>query len=1072
MKLSHPLLSCHSCFHLLGRVSILLILWGIVTPLFAAVQVSEVRWMTDGQDPTYLNLYPLSGRSASSEIFVQVDLTGATEMIEDEVHLILDNPILLPDAFPASASVEVIKGNGGEVTVFGVLEVTNDINWALATSETVLKLQLLTLDELGGQATIDLGDVFLYAPNPGGSLPDVTPPNIVAAVINDGNPIILPENLAEDEFDFSSTVELTDVWKGIEEASLVYLHEDGGFVNALAIDVDTTDLTSGTLNDGVYMPTSSAGVYLKSGTYELYGFSVADKSGNVFQNFFSSEVPAGVQETVEVVNPNEDISPPELVGPVIVTPTSGDITTDPLPLTFSLSIKDEGTGFSLGTITLFHSTDPDVPASSYTILPTHLVSGDEFMGSYEVPIEFPQGRVSGDYFYQILLRDGTFFGSATYGKMRPGSTFTPEPLPEGSTEMITITGSPLDTTPPVLNLFEVVFDQDLAEGPGAMEITMMISEPESELATFGNFVRFIGPTGATDIRQSFGLFNLDSETGAYKVTINLDKAIEPGTYCFAVHLENSVGLEVDYGQNIDYLPFPNDFPGTWDIVNTGPVDYTPPVLSEFTVTPGFVESGTDVTLSVAFRIKDEGTGIQFSSGFQFTQLQLLSGLPGDFGFRQTISTTLLEDPLTDEHGEGTIFDATYALEIPLTGDQIKGDFLSFRLTLMDCAGNSLTYDSSICNFNGSSPLPYDVAQITTNGNEDPIIVSDGGGPTAAISVIENQTDVTDVWAIDAPGEILTYTIAGGADSALFDLNANTGVLTFKTAPSFASPTDTGADGIYEVTVEVSDGNGGLVSQAISVSVTEILANRPPMITSNGGGDSAAILVEENQTAVTTVTASDPDLPGDTLTFAINGGADAALFDIVASTGVLSFKTAPVVASPTDANTDNVYEVTVEVSDAGDPVGMDSQEISVTVTEHIVDAEDYEDFANNPGTFPSSATADDKKADTDFDGDGMTNEEEFAAGTDPADPNDFFWSVVGFDPVEGTKVVFCPYYPDLNDYSLLSVFGGSNNNEATSLNYTAQPFEDDPTMGCFVVPPSSGGELEALFLMVNTLKHSL
>lgn len=233
-----------------------------------------------------------------------------------------------------------------------------------------------------------------------------------------------------------------------------------------------------------------------------------------------------------------------------------------------------------------------------------------------------------------------------------------------------------------------------------------------------------------------------------------------------------------------------------------------------------------------------------------------------------------------------------------------------------------------------------------------------------------------------------------------------------------------------------------------------------------------INVEENETALTTVTASDLDLPGDTLSFAINGGADAALFDIVASAGVLTFKTAPVVATPTDANTDNVYEVTVEVSDAGDPVGMDSQCISVTVIEHIVDEQDYEDFANSPGTFPSTASADDKKADTDFDGDGMTNEEEFAAGTDPKDPYDYFWSLVSFDPVEGFKIVFCPYIPELNDYTLMSAFGGSNNHEATNLNYSAQPFEDDATMGCFIVPPLSGGALESLFLMVNTLKHSL
>ena len=57
----------------------------------------------------------------------------------------------------------------------------------------------------------------------------------------------------------------------------------------------------------------------------------------------------------------------------------------------------------------------------------------------------------------------------------------------------------------------------------------------------------------------------------------------------------------------------------------------------------------------------------------------------------------------------------------------------------------------------------------------------------------------------------------------------------------------------------------------------------PVITSNGGGASAAVNVAENSTAVTTVTATDADLPGQTLTYTITGGADAATFSIVGAT---------------------------------------------------------------------------------------------------------------------------------------------------------------------------------------------
>ncbi|HMZ77034.1 MAG TPA: tandem-95 repeat protein, partial [Rhodocyclaceae bacterium] len=85
-------------------------------------------------------------------------------------------------------------------------------------------------------------------------------------------------------------------------------------------------------------------------------------------------------------------------------------------------------------------------------------------------------------------------------------------------------------------------------------------------------------------------------------------------------------------------------------------------------------------------------------------------------------------------------------------------------------------------------------------------------------------------------------------------------------------------------------------------------------TSNGGGSSATINVAENTTAVTNVTATDADLPSQTLTFTLAGGADMARFSIDANTGALSFIAAPDYEAPTDANADNVYDLIVQVSD--------------------------------------------------------------------------------------------------------------------------------------------------------------
>ncbi len=94
-----------------------------------------------------------------------------------------------------------------------------------------------------------------------------------------------------------------------------------------------------------------------------------------------------------------------------------------------------------------------------------------------------------------------------------------------------------------------------------------------------------------------------------------------------------------------------------------------------------------------------------------------------------------------------------------------------------------------------------------------------------------------------------------------------------------------------------------------------------------GAATAAISVPENTTAVTTLTASDPD--GDTLTYSILGGVDQAHFVLDAASGLLSFVSAPDFEQPADADADNVYEVTVQVSDG---LLTATQSLLVTVTD--------------------------------------------------------------------------------------------------------------------------------------------
>jgi len=243
---------------------------------------------------------------------------------------------------------------------------------------------------------------------------------------------------------------------------------------------------------------------------------------------------------------------------------------------------------------------------------------------------------------------------------------------------------------------------------------------------------------------------------------------------------------------------------------------------------------------------------------------------------------------------------------------------------IDANGDNV-YEVLVAADDGAGGIDQQALSITIGNVADgnaPVIA---GGRSSTAAINENATFVSTISATDPDNDPLSYAIVGGADGAKFAINASTGVLSFVTAPDYEAPTDANHDNVYQVIVAASDGTNSYW-QTLAVSVGN-LNDTAPVLTSNGGGATAAISVNENTTAATTVTATDAD--GSGLTYSISGGDDAALFTVDAVTGALSFLSAPDHEAPTDANHDNVYQVTVSVSDG---VASDSQALAVTVAD--------------------------------------------------------------------------------------------------------------------------------------------
>ncbi len=230
----------------------------------------------------------------------------------------------------------------------------------------------------------------------------------------------------------------------------------------------------------------------------------------------------------------------------------------------------------------------------------------------------------------------------------------------------------------------------------------------------------------------------------------------------------------------------------------------------------------------------------------------------------------------------------------------------------------------------------DTATVTIDINEAPTITS-GSGASAAVNVAENQTAVTDVNSSDPDGEVegsgLTYSLTGGDDIGEFSIVPGTGVLTFSSAPDFEHPGDADMNNIYLVQVTVTDAGGLTDVQDISVTVTDVVENTAPEITSDGGGDTASVNAPENQTAATDIQSTDDlDTEGSGLAYSFTtvggGGIDNGLFDLAAD-GTLSFKVAPNFEAAADNDGMNDYEVQVTVTDSG--MLTDLQDITVNVT---------------------------------------------------------------------------------------------------------------------------------------------
>ena len=308
--------------------------------------------------------------------------------------------------------------------------------------------------------------------------------------------------------------------------------------------------------------------------------------------------------------------------------------------------------------------------------------------------------------------------------------------------------------------------------------------------------------------------------------------------------------------------------------------------------------------------------LRFGAGLRFEESELdgkgevTETRSGSYGYRYTSRTT----------GE-------------LRLDYDGGKSCELRLTFREVVAGSYRYRcGGVLGGQGSFRM--------SGLNRGPEITSAG-----AYEVAENTARVGQLESVDPDegDEIEGYGIAGGADGGLFAVEA--GELQFREAPDYEDPSDVAsagpesgaADNEYIVVVEVRSGEGERERRgrrAIRVRVSD--EEEPPEITSLGPFE-----VVENRTRVGQLEAVDQDKQDEITEYGIAGGADGALFAVVAETGELLFREAPDYEAPSDVASaepasgaaDNEYILVVEVrSGEGERERKGSRAIRVRVAD--------------------------------------------------------------------------------------------------------------------------------------------
>jgi hypothetical protein len=144
-------------------------------------------------------------------------------------------------------------------------------------------------------------------------------------------------------------------------------------------------------------------------------------------------------------------------------------------------------------------------------------------------------------------------------------------------------------------------------------------------------------------------------------------------------------------------------------------------------------------------------------------------------------------------------------------------------------------------------------------NDAPVITS-----PSQVGIPEGQAAVIQVTSTDVEADVPHYTIVGGADAAQFMIDNDSGQLVLRNAPDAEAPADSDHDNLYEVDIEVGDGQGGTTRQSLEVTVLGVNEAPTVSVASLSVPSDGVIRLSPRE-----IVANDVDSPVASLTYAVS-----------------------------------------------------------------------------------------------------------------------------------------------------------------------------------------------------------